>query len=181
MLFKKFDYYIMRPPNRVRLMCLDVIKQVDGKELVEDRSDTEIIQSKISETNWNGEEPDNHSTVVMKHFFYQELLPFYAKHLEKRHRKNFEVIKVWYQIYKARSGSYHNWHNHIPGSNISNIWYLKLPNGCGTEFKVNGKTIKPRVREGDLLVFPSDVIHRSPENYSDEDKVIVSYNTIWSQ
>ena len=57
---------------------------------------------------------------------------------------------------------------------------MKLPDGYGTEFKINDRIIRPKVKEGDLLVFPPDVLHRSPENTSGEEKIIISFNTAWA-
>ena len=181
MLFKPFDYYIMRPPEEVRLLCLDLVDRLlrSGRQLGEVSESGEIIESQISKTNWNYDEVEDKSTLQLKMFFYDHLLEFYATHLKRRHRKDFDMKKIWYQVYKANSGDYHNWHDHLPTPSLSHVWYLKLPKGYGTEFKINGKVIKPRVKEGDLLVFPPDVLHRSPPNVSNQDKVIVSFNTHW--
>jgi len=181
MLFKPFDYYIMRPPEKVRLMCLDLVKNlsISGNKLGEISSTGKVLESQISKTNWNNEPIEDNSTIQLKYFFFEYLVEFYAKNLKREHKKDFDIKKIWYQIYKAKSGDYHDWHDHMPTPNLSQVWYLKLPKGYGTEFKVNNKIIKPKVREGDLLVFTPDVIHRSPCNNSNEDKIIVSFNTHW--
>ncbi len=183
MFFKPFEYYIMRPPERMRLMCLSLIgslKHNDGSlsEPSDDSADKNI--SKISYTNWEKYPVETESTLRLKYFFANYLSAFYGPRLKKKHKIDFDVNKIWYQIYEANSGDYHGWHDHMPNPFLSNIWYLELPKGYGTEFKVKNKIIKPKVKTGDLIVFPPNILHRSPPNNSNEIKSIVSFNLIKS-
>lgn len=185
MFFKKpFDYYIMRPPERVRLMFLELISELKetGNQLGEISEDGRIMESQISYTNWkdSGVSDSDPATIKLKYFFYDYLLEFYASNLKKRHKKDFDMDAIWYQIYDSDKKDYHYWHDHAPSPSLSHVWYLKLPDGYGTEFKINDKIIRPKVKEGDLLVFPPDVLHRSPENTSGEEKIIISFNTAWA-
>ena len=85
----------------------------------------------------------------------------------------------WYQQY--HHGDTHSWHDHAGGSTLSVIYYLELPEGTpGTEFidPYTGRVHRPRVKEGDVIVFPSFVRHRSPENKSDQRKTIISLNYV---
>ena len=88
-----------------------------------------------------------------------------------------QLQKPWYQQYY--NGDTHSWHDHTGGSSFSFIYYLELPEGTpGTEFldPWSGCIHTPEVKEGDLLVFPSFVLHRSPPNQSDKRKTIISVN-----
>ena len=183
MFFKPFEYYIMRPPERMRLMCLSLINSLkynDGplSELSDHSVDKNI--SKISYTNWNKNLVETESTVRLKYFFANYLVGFYGPRLKKKHKRDFDVDNIWYQIYDANSGDYHGWHDHMPNPFLSNIWYLELPKDHGTEFKVKNKIIKPKVKTGDLIVFPPNILHRSPPNDSNETKSIVSFNLMES-
>jgi hypothetical protein len=185
MFFRKpFDYYIMRPPEKVRLVFLELISDLrkTGNQLGEVSKDGLTIESQISRTNWkDGEVSDEDpATVKLKYFYYNYLLEFYATNLKKRHKKDFDMNTIWYQIYDPNKKDFHDWHDHMPHASLCHVWYLKLPNGYGTEFRINDKIIRPKVKEGDLLVFPPNIFHRSPENTSKKEKIILSFNTVWA-
>ena len=90
----------------------------------------------------------------------------------------WKVDNMWYQVYNK--GDKHDWHAH-PGSNYSNVYYLSLPNkSLSTQLydPMNDRVIKNiKVREGQVLTFPGNVIHRSPVNNNDDQKVVISFNT----
>ena len=85
---------------------------------------------------------------------------------------------LWYQQYQKNDT--HSWHNHANGqSTLSIIYYLELPKGTpGTEFKdpFTKRIHRPKVKEGDIIMFPSFVDHRSPQNRSNQTKTIISMN-----
>ena len=93
--------------------------------------------------------------------------------------KGIQSSSSWYQRY-SKSDT-HSWHDHAYNSTLSLIYYLELPKGTpGTEFldPFSGCVHSPKVKEGDVLMFPSFVGHRSPENKSDQIKTIISMNLI---
>ena len=50
----------------------------------------------------------------------------------------FDWTNVWYQVYEPNSNSSHDFHNHSPGTSISNIFYLELKSQeIMTEFQEN--------------------------------------------
>ena len=80
------------------------------------------------------------------------------------------VSNVWFQQYQKKD--YHPWHNHAK-SNYTCIYFVELPEKLGTEFlNINVNDI----HEGDLLTFPSSIMHRSPVNTTDKRKTIISFN-----
>jgi hypothetical protein len=89
------------------------------------------------------------------------------------------IEDMWFQRYLKNSS--HGWHVH--GSTFTAVYYLNLPeNAPKTELIEpfnQEKIFIPNVTEGDLLIFPSYVIHRAPvvidENIS---KTIISFNLI---
>lgn len=88
-----------------------------------------------------------------------------------------ESVRPWYQQYYQTDA--HGWHDHAYNSTLSLIYYLELPRGGpGTEFidPFSGCVHSPKVKEGDVLVFPSFVRHQSPPNKSDQRKTIISIN-----
>lgn len=85
----------------------------------------------------------------------------------------------WFQQYQKYDT--HSWHDHLSsnGSFLSIIHYLELPKGSpGTEFldPYTGRIQRPKVKEGDVLMFPSFISHRSPPNQSNKRKTIISMN-----
>ena len=83
---------------------------------------------------------------------------------------------MWYQQYGKNSK--HQWHNHN-GVNWSAVYYLNLPDDTGTQIYdiTEKKMLKDfNLKEGDLFIFPANLLHRSPPNKSDNIKTIISFN-----
>ena len=77
---------------------------------------------------------------------------------------------AWFQQYEH--DSWFSYHTH-PNSNFAGIYYVELPDGSATEF-LNFQS--PEVKEGQLLIFPSFLAHRSNPNPSRDRKTVVSFN-----
>lgn len=88
----------------------------------------------------------------------------------------YTLHEIWYQQYHKNSE--HGWHTH--SSNFTNVYYLELPSSAPKTKIVSPydqKTvIEVDVEEGDILLFPSFVIHKAPANPSNKRKTIISYN-----
>jgi len=81
----------------------------------------------------------------------------------------------WFQQYYKNDR--HDWHFH-GYSNISCVYFVELSNYKeSTQFFYKNKLYQMKVKEGDILVFPSFIPHRSPiiktENHR---KTIISFN-----
>lgn len=89
---------------------------------------------------------------------------------------SLEVKEIWFQQYLT--GSEHGWHSH--SSNFTNVYYVELPEGTPPTQIVSpydrSQIIEIDAKEGDLLVFPSYVLHKAPVNKSSNRKTIISYN-----
>jgi len=105
--------------------------------------------------------------------YYKYLDPYIKEYVSKYH-----MNCIWYQIYKAKSGSFHNYHTHNSiDCHISGVYYLKLPNSkISTEFIINNTPKQFNVKDGDLILFDASIIHRSPPNTTRRDKIILSFN-----
>ena len=88
----------------------------------------------------------------------------------------FTLHEIWFQQYQQSSG--HGWHTH--SSNFTNVYYLEMPDGAPKTKIVNPynqtDVIEIDVEEGDMLIFPSFVIHKASANTIKEQKTIISYN-----
>ncbi len=90
--------------------------------------------------------------------------------------KQFKIKEIWFQQYEQNS--LHGWHVH--GSNWTNVYFLELPDGCPKTQFINPynqtEIAEFDVKEGDILTFPSFVIHRAPINTNTQRKTIISWN-----
>lgn len=102
----------------------------------------------------------------------------YTKFIQKKFKKNFGGRNIWFNQYYPNSGSQHNYHDHLYCS-LVNIYYVELEDkSLRTILKhpKTGKEIVPRVKEGQILMFSGKIMHRSPQNYTNTRKTVVSFN-----
>tara|TARA_R100000687_G_scaffold77094_1_gene69391 strand:- start:719 stop:1231 length:513 start_codon:yes stop_codon:yes gene_type:complete len=132
----------------------------------------------VSKTDW-GLSSDYKRPYVK--YFINILKPYMQKIVKKLNTKNWLMHNMWFQQYNKNS--HHTWHTH-PSVQFSSVYYLELPDtNVSTEFKdiVNNNIFKVDVKEGDLLVFPSSLLHRSPKNKSNKRKSVISFNSSFLQ
>jgi hypothetical protein len=109
--------------------------------------------------------------------YHDTFLPPVMQHSENLMRslggEGFQIKNYWFQQY--RKGDYHNWHSH-PGCMFSSVFYIELPEGTATKFKIYGEEHELDVQEGDIVSFPSALFHASLPNQSNHRKTIISFN-----
>ena len=85
---------------------------------------------------------------------------------------------IWYQQY-LKNGK-HGWHVH-QGCTFTSVYYVEYPVGSPpTEFKdlITKEVIAiDSVKEGDILTFPSYILHRASENQTENRKTILSWHS----
>ena len=89
--------------------------------------------------------------------------------------QTFGITEIWFQQY-AKGGK-HAWHTH--SNNFTNVYYVHLPEDRTKTEWINPVTKDIHtfdVHEGDIITFPSWVIHRAPVNDTEETKTIISWN-----
>ena len=82
---------------------------------------------------------------------------------------------MWFQQYA--NGSQHGWHIH--GDHMTAVYYLDLPKDSPKTEWINpmDNTVNQfDVEEGDIIIFPSWIVHRAPINESNNMKTIISWN-----
>jgi hypothetical protein len=88
------------------------------------------------------------------------------------------IHNVWFQQY--RKGSEHGWHVHL-GCQFTSVYYVDLPEGAPKTQLLNPMNqkdiIELDVKEGDVLTFPSFILHRAPNVESNIVKTIISFNS----
>jgi len=157
--------------------------------LTEHREIKETLLKIINEDEIQGK-IDTGQNIYKTDYFAQEKTRLYYKIImpliDKSLRKFSDIIEydkldsnpsvIWYQQYNKLH--YHSWHHH-GNSRWSIVYYVELADDSpGTQFKdcITSKYISPNVKEGDLLIFPSWMLHRSPPNLSQKRKTIISCN-----
>lgn len=130
---------------------------------------------KISSTDWKLSNNSNREYVK---FFYDMITPQIKELSTKMKFRKCIINNTWFQIYKKYDN--HTWHVHN-GSNWTNVFYVKLPeNKIKTEiYDIKNERIinDIEVKEGQLLTLPAGVLHRSPKNELNEEKIIISFNS----
>jgi len=125
----------------------------------------------ISQLDWNESFDFNRPWV-------RHILPFLNYNLIKLTQSlgysGMFLDSVWFQRYTTNS--FHDWHIHT--KHYTGVLYLEYPNSCPPTQLVfnNNQIIEIDAKEGDIVIFPSFVVHRSPVNYSKEQKTIISFN-----
>jgi len=113
-------------------------------------------------------------------------------HIEKLYEiGQFYISEMWYNAYK--NGQHQHKHKHSNGNNnfFSGVYYLKFNENehnstrfYNPYFEINFDKIKnhpffvytPKIKEDDLLIFPSDVGHDVCPQHSFELRVTVAFN-----
>lgn len=104
--------------------------------------------------------------------------------------KQFQMGQIWFQNYKQHC--FHNTHHHWPAL-YSLVYYVRFDpkKHGGTTFHHPCKlqqqvyqlrqlrsevSYQPKVKEGDMVIFPSFLDHNVPMNESDSPRTIVAFN-----
>jgi hypothetical protein len=115
----------------------------------------------------------------VKRPYYPIIYPIFEQICEAlknkyKYHMNLRVDNYWFQQYKQFD--FHSWHIH-EGSLFSCVYYVDLNTSSPkTSFNILGKEINIDVNEGQILVFPSYLLHCSKPNEINKIKTIISFN-----
>ena len=169
----------------IKLNCAAILKQLDCHREVKEKLLSMIDQSwsynmtndfygdNINRCDWS--ENLNYNREFVK-FIKPKLEKHFNECAETLNYEKCEVNGMWYQQYIKDNT--HTWHIH--GENYTGVYYLELPeNSPKTELldqiDINNK-ITINAKEGDVVIFPSFIIHRSPKIINNLRKTIISFN-----
>lgn len=146
---------------------LDYISKQPNTPLVE-------CEDNITNTDWQ-ESNDTTREYVVK--FKDILQPYLAEVAQVLFAEKFGINNMWYQQYAKNSK--HQWHYHNR-TTWSAAYFLELPHSnLATQIldiPHNKMVYEKEIEEGDLFIFPASLLHRSPENLTDDFKSIISFN-----
>lgn len=105
---------------------------------------------------------------------YRKLLiehvdPFAKQIADDYYCNSWTYKSMWYHEY--HKGDSFEWHNH-QNSHMTAIYYLELPKNQTTEIKGQGHI---KAEEGEVLFFPSILVHRSAKIVTNEKKKIIAW------
>lgn len=109
-------------------------------------------------------------------YFYKYIVSLHiTKITQNLNLQAWEIDNGWFQQYTQMAE--HIWHTH-PNTQFTNVYYLELPdNKYVTELlDINQQPIILKAQEGDIVTFPSYLLHRSIPN-GKKRKTIISYNS----
>ena len=164
---------------------LDLIDNMPSKDvgvnavnLDDNYTDLECdYESHISKTNWQDEIFGEEWAQIWPHFLSPtdqfQVVNSIKNNYPDRDWSKGEVTESWFNQYIAESGSEHPWHHHAdserkageknPCINLASIYYVELPDESLITILKDpdtGEEIIPDVKEGQILTFGADILHR---------------------
>jgi len=126
-------------------------------------------------------EIDKSDDQVYKIAFWQRVAPLlkqFARDVavkpETKCNYQINVDMMWF--HQMQDGDYDNWHNHSFCQWVG-VYYIDLPIGKETLLMdYDGLVHQPDAQEGDLLIFPSTYMHKSPFMFEAERKTVINFN-----
>lgn len=156
------------PHNEIKDTLLSLIDTSDAGSAV-----NEVDNLNVTKVDWeNGYD----MTRPWVEFFLPHIYPHEAQVFKSMGFSKFMIKEMWFQQYIDHAS--HGWHTH--GSHFTNVYYLELPDSAPKTVLINPYTREefiPEVKEGQTLVFPAYVIHKSPDDFFPERKTIISWNS----
>jgi hypothetical protein len=154
----------------IKPVILDLIEKSVNEKLV---NATEMV----SKTDWRYSNSSDRK-------YLNFVMPFLQKNLfevcKKYNSIGLKIGNAWFQQYLQ--DDVHEWHIH-GYSHLSAVYFLEIPNNTiKTEIKdLSNNIIQYEANEGDIVIFPSFLYHRSPMNKTKSRKTIISLNIDLSQ
>ena len=87
-----------------------------------------------------------------------------------------DIRSMWFQQYET--SDHHQWHPHC-GVNWAGIYFLEAEDSsCITEFiePFTQNRFRFNAQEGDIVIFPAQLVHRSSEFSSAQRKTVIAFN-----
>ena len=149
----------------------------------------------ISKSNWNKSDLISPTSKICWPYFLTTEDNFSFQNFLKKEYGNmgnqWRVESQWYNQYESNSGSDHPWHNHeysnsfgedILTGSLTCIYYLEvIDESLMTVLKhpETGEEVIPEVKEGQILTMDANIFHKSPRNFTNTRKTVISFNIIF--
>jgi len=132
----------------------------------------EYYSDNIHKLDWNNSSDFNRDWVKL---IIKDLQLYFESCLKILNFKKVIINDIWFQQYELNGT--HGWHTH--GFNYTGVYYVDFKkNYAKTELinPIDNKKIIINAEEGDIIIFPSFIIHRSALQKLNETKTIISFN-----
>lgn len=151
----------------IKAKLLKLLEETECKSL-------DTLGEQIAKTDWERDVDKSYKEFVLPYIIEAVGPLFYLMNYV-----SFDKSHVWFQQYETQD--FHDWHRH-PGTDWGFVYYLELPeDGPPTEFRNPldpNNTYLPNVKEGQFVLFPAILEHRSNENNSTNRKTVIVTNFI---
>lgn len=154
--------------STIKHELLNLIDQSPAQAMI-----NEIDNLNITKADWDNATDFSRPWVQ---FLLKDLQPHLGNIFKFMGFDMFKIHEIWFQQYNQQAS--HGWHTH--GSNFTNVYYVELEEDAPRTVLINPYTreeFSPDVKEGQTLVFPSYVIHKSPDDFFENRKTIISWNS----
>jgi ectoine hydroxylase-related dioxygenase (phytanoyl-CoA dioxygenase family) len=160
---KQIPFIILKIDNHFELKN-KILNSIDGME--------ENKLNNIFKTDWNKDinYPRPYYELV------KNLFDNVAENITKifHYTEKLMVKNYWFQQYKEDNS--HSWHVHA-GCLFSCVYYVETSNEAPkTTFKLFDDEFDIDVKEGEVLIFPSFLLHCSKPNNSNYRKTVIAFN-----
>ena len=166
-------------PNHksIKSVLMDLINSCDARRIVDENCNT----LDITRCDYDMEIP-HEDFVENPRPWVDYLRPHLVPVIQEIHQElgfdTLKVHKIWFQQYETES--IHGWHMHTDAQWTS-VYYLDLPDESPRTEILNPFTQNDiqtlEIKEGDVVMFPSYVIHQAPRNKGVDTKTIISWNS----
>ena len=190
--------------STMKEFVLDLIDNMPSKDVGEytvnlddNYNDLECdYESHISKTNWQDEIFGEEWAQIWPHFLSPadqfRVVNSIKNNYPDRDWSKGEVTESWFNQYIAESGAEHPWHHHADRErksgeknrciNLACIYYVELPDKSLITILKHpdtGEEIIPDVKEGQILTFGADILHKSPRNLTNTRKTVNPVNIMF--
>lgn len=156
----------MKAHSLIKTKVLNLIEQTEFKHL-------DSMREQITKTDWDRKKKEKQYLQPVIPHILEEAGEVFAR----MNYFKFDMDQTWFQQYEHTD--FHEWHRH-PGTDWGFVYYIELPeDGPATQFRnpLNlSNTYTPAVKEGQFVMFPSFIEHRSAENQSQGRKTVIVTN-----
>ena len=131
-----------------------------------------FIDDNITKVDWHKANDFNRPWVKL---IYDDLHKHFLKFANHMGFEKCMIDQLWFQQYNKEG--HHGWHVH--GHNYTGVYYVNWNKDCAKTRYVDPITQEVKdinAEEGDVVIFPSTVVHRANIQKIDFPKVIISFN-----
>ena len=148
---------VLTDTQRKYLLKYSIPLLIEGDEISRRLSDPSYYPGKQTPTN------------LHKFSYFKEIHSIFLKCIKQYTGYDCMINKSWVNWTNGSKKDI-SWHNHENEGKLSAVYYLELSK---KELVTEFKNKKVKTEEGDVLIFPSYMLHRSPINKSNERKTVI--------